>query len=209
MKLINNYYLPDYDTHFADLLSKRNTYQQDRLDVAFPLCKKFDVALDIGAHVGIMSRQLAKHFKLVFAFEPNPLLHECLEANAIGDNIQIYKYALGTGSGRAQLDITRANSGMTSISTAPYSTFPVPMEMLDSFKFKNVDLIKIDVEGYEKFVIAGGIETINQFKPVMIVEQEHHDKYGSTKTEAIDILIGIGYTVHKKINSDYILTFQS
>ena len=34
----------------------------------------------------------------------------------------------------------------------------------------NIDFIKIDVEGYELDVLVGGKETINKFKPTMLIE---------------------------------------
>ena len=38
-------------------------------------------ALDIGAHLGIHTVELSKHFKKVYAFEPNPIVYQNLRMN--------------------------------------------------------------------------------------------------------------------------------
>ena len=45
---------------------------------------------------------------------------------------------------------------------------------LDSFvsqkKISRVDFIKVDVEGYEKFVLAGALETLKKDRPLLLIE---------------------------------------
>ena len=50
---------------------------------------------------------------------------------------------------------------------------------LDHFCYEDVDLIKIDVEGHEDFVINGALETIKRCKPFLIIEIElrHRKKH--------------------------------
>ena len=47
-------------------------YEQEQFDEVIPHISNRDVALDVGAHVGIWSMRLAQHFKRVIAFEPVP-----------------------------------------------------------------------------------------------------------------------------------------
>ena len=56
-------------------------YEQKEYDEVIQCISKFDVALDIGAHVGIWSRRLAEKFKTVVAFEPVPSHIECWKKN--------------------------------------------------------------------------------------------------------------------------------
>ena len=51
-----------------------------------------------------------------------------------------------------------------------YEKIPVKIKTLDSYDFQDVDIIKIDVEGYEYDVLLGCEETIKQWKPVVQVE---------------------------------------
>ena len=47
-------------------------YEQTQFNEVMPHISNRDVALDIGAHVGIWTRRLAQNFKRVYAFEPVP-----------------------------------------------------------------------------------------------------------------------------------------
>ena len=46
------------------------------------------------------------------------------------------------------------------------------MKRLDSFGFKRVDFIKIDVEGYELEVLKGGEYTITSCKPIIFIRNK-------------------------------------
>ena len=46
--------------------------------------------------------------------------------------------------------------------------------MLDDYDFQDVVFIKIDVQGYESFVIDGALETIKKHRPYLFVEFEEH-----------------------------------
>jgi hypothetical protein len=48
----------------------------------------------------------------------------------------------------------------------------VDVDTVDNYGFDDVDLIKIDVEGHEQFVILGAVDTIKRTKPILIVEIE-------------------------------------
>ena len=62
---------------------------------------------------------------------------------------------------------------------------------LDSYSFKRVDLLKIDVEGFELDVLLGAENTIRQFKPRIIIET--HSKELRKKCHAF--LSSLGYSL--------------
>ena len=64
-------------------------------------------------------------------------------------------------------------------------------EKLDSYSFKRVDLLKIDVEGFELDVLLGAENTIRQFKPRIIIET--HSKELRKKCHAF--LSSLGYSL--------------
>lgn len=70
----------------------------------------------------------------------------------------------------------------------------VELRTLDSLELQKVDFIKIDVEGYEYFVLQGGLNTIRKFKPQIILE------YSPTFFEAIEI--GMSEKVYNFINDE-------
>jgi len=74
-----------------------------------------------------------------------------------------------------------------------YKKVPIKMKKLDDIEIGNkIGLIKIDVEGHEKNVLQGGIETVKNNKPVLLVEiEERHTK--TPITEIITFINSIGY----------------
>ena len=85
----------------------------------------------------------------------------------------VHRYALGSCEKSVLLETPPDNTGMTHVVRG--STGPIPMITLDSLNFSDVDFIKLDVEGYELDVIKGGINTLRDNDPVIIVEQK--EKY--------------------------------
>jgi len=51
-----------------------------------------------------------------------------------------------------------------------YEKVPVKIKTLDSYNFQDVDIIKIDVEGFEYDVLLGATDTIERCRPVVQVE---------------------------------------
>jgi FkbM family methyltransferase len=171
-------YFPNTDTHFTGQKRGRlvcEDYQVDRLYAAYDFVTDFAVAVDIGAHVGLMTRQLAKRFTYVYAFEPDPDNFACLAANTKRlPNVEIFNVALGAKDGKVGLlhDL-HGNSGNIQVTDQAKG---FPMTTLDSFRLVDAGLIKIDVQGYEPFVLEGAAATIHAHAPVVIVEVEKPKK---------------------------------
>ena len=77
------------------------------------------------------------------------------------------------------------------------------IKTLDSLNIKDVDLIMIDTEGYELFVLKGGIETIKKYKPILVVEFHNRNltqKFGYTLSTLEKFINDIGYNFTCNIN---------
>tara|TARA_B100000809_G_C14980176_1_gene474213 strand:+ start:150 stop:866 length:717 start_codon:yes stop_codon:yes gene_type:complete len=174
-------------------------YEQNEYDNIIKYIPNFDVALDVGAHVGIWSRRLAEKFKTVVAFEPVPKHIECwkknmdnfIKENSDWDNYTtLHSVALGHENGTATMKVPdTTNTGMASLVHEIYNVktqkrwvqpgwekFPeieVETKTLDSYEFEKIDFIKIDVEWFELRVLQGAEQTIRKHKPVMYIEM--HD----------------------------------
>lgn len=169
-------YVPDREGHLLKEKKGRpfwREYQKDRLDAAFEVCSRWDVAVDAGAHVGIMTRELAKHFGRVVAFEPHPDTFACLLAN-VGKlpNVTCVNKALGRAAGSVFVeDDVGDNTGNRQVSADAAGT-EVELTRLDDFPLEGCGLIKMDVQGYELDVVLGARETLMAFCPTLIVEDE-------------------------------------
>jgi hypothetical protein len=73
----------------------------------------------------------------------------------------------------------------------------IPLKRLDSYDFKDVIFIKIDVQGYESFVIDGAKDTIKKHRPYLFVEFEDHllKKQGTSEDELKLKIESLGYVV--------------
>jgi len=212
MKQTHGFWFPDYDTHFPRLLTKslKNDgvarYQWRARDTAVAACDQKRICIDIGANVGLWSYDLVKHFDQVIAFEPVQEFIDCFEKNVIATNYTMHRMALGRTESFINMNIVQGNTGHSHINKESFGQGTIPLKTLDSFNFTNVDMIKIDVEGFEEEILAGAMETIKLNKPILVIEQQKHEYQDDMiDTPAIKILQSWGYNVLTQISKDWVL----
>lgn len=215
MKCVQGIWLPDGDEHFSGHLEREVAatgaagYQTRKWVAALEFCKHRGHAVDIGAHVGLWTRPMAKAFARVTAYEPMPELAACWRLNTDGlGNVDLREGALGAAWGRIGMAAPAPNSGNAHVD--PSSDIRVPIDTLDNQALGLVDFIKIDVEGFELDVVKGGEGTIRTSRPVMVVEQKpgHGARYGHSDTAAVDLLQSWGATVAWVRAGDYCLVWN-
>ncbi len=207
--------LPEDDTHFAEQIRNnptidgKGTYQYKKLCAAIMECKERKVAIDVGAHVGLWTRILAREFQHVKAFEPIEEHFECLVKNVPDSHVIPYKFALGNAVGHLPMKKT------VDIATARISRFnedrdcDVAIKTLDSFAFTDVDFIKIDTEGYERHVVVGAEQTIRTCKPTIVVEQKRRTRlYDDEEFGAVRLLESWGASLLWGMSGDYCLGWR-
>lgn len=173
-------------------------YQVEQINLAVRHCKQNRLAVDIGAHVGIISYQLSNIFDSVESFEINPDLFPCLEENIKRQQCNnVTLHPVGLGHEQALVDITRKAKTLGTHVT-PNSKGTIPIRTLDSFDLDNVDFIKIDVEGFETNVIKGALETIRRCRPVILFEcKDHGSRYGFRNIEPLTTLRPLDYVKYE------------
>jgi FkbM family methyltransferase len=109
----------------------------------------------------------------VFAFEPNPLMYKCaLQATILNNltNVSLYKSALGENNCKSSLK----NIDDTGLEMGPRSEIGegiiIDMIKLDGFFSEKIDLIHLDLEGYEFEALKGAKELIKRDKPIIVLE---------------------------------------
>lgn len=218
MKTFDKWVLPDREEHLQEWMTKTNqrtfggrlAYQLNKYELAMrqlPASRR-RVAIDIGAHVGLWSWNMAHDFAQVKAFEPYPDHIECYKVNMeLCTNFNLYLTALGDKDGTVTIKTrTRNSSGDTGIEPDGLS---VNIHRLDDYNFENVDFIKVDCEGYEYFVLKGATETLKRCKPVVIVEQKGFEtKYGLLPAQAVQLLCDLGATVKAQYSGDYVCSWE-
>lgn len=176
--------------------------------------------IDIGANFGFHTLEFADVVGegMVYAFEPQRVVYYQLCANALLNgysNITAYNIALGDHSNFLQMENPDYfNEDTINIGNAHLNAYTqkyniVEVRTLDSYKFSNVAVIKIDVQGYEPFVLDGAKETIRNNRPVIFIEVEEPQLniYGFTGNDIFKRLTAMGYTFEKVINADHLVDY--
>ena len=123
--------------------------------------RKDDVFIDIGANIGTTTLEASKKIGdngNIFSFEPNPRIFKFLQENILLNkckNIELFNFALGSNpTDKYFSDIYTDESNSVQQNNI---VIKVKMKTLDEIipKEIRIDLIKIDVVGYEKFVFLG------------------------------------------------------
>lgn len=141
-----------------------------------PVPKTYQVALD---NISLNQNHQSNSNK---GWWRDPITGEWASLDITG-KIFTYNIALGPENNSVEMHIKKndghnrvANDGYTTLSGKPvkvntgYQKVSVPQKTLDSFQFDEVDIIKIDVEGYELQVLEGASDTIKRNRPIVQIE---------------------------------------
>jgi FkbM family methyltransferase len=142
--------------------------------------------------VGEKGRVLAveANLKTVDILHQNTALNHC-------QNIDVYPVALGSENGTATLyenwEVNRGGASLLSQDNSEGTE--VPLWKLDElFGDLTIDLIKMDVEGFELEVLKGGINLLKACLPVLIIEvsEQREQEKGVSPKEIADFVKTIG-----------------
>jgi len=156
-------------------------------------CKNKDVVISAGANVGYYIKKYAALFKKVYAFEPNLINFNCLELNVKEENVIKTHGALGNNTRKVGLSIHCDDCGAWKIANGQ----DVQMYKIDDLKLDSLDLIALDVEGFELSVLQGAVEKIKKYKPIVSVEANFF-------TDACQFLCDINYIKIDEVNGDWV-----
>jgi FkbM family methyltransferase len=171
--------------------------------------KSKPVILDIGANIGCHCIRWAKSnpTALLYAFEPSPSTRDILERNIknnkVGNNIKALPFAVSNQTGKASFYncIDNAYSSLKDTKRKIVEkVIDVDMITIDkfveNFKVGKIDLIKIDVEGFENEVIEGGVNSLRKFKPDLFVEIYQGTNSNEKPEKTIEVLLELGYNAY-------------
>lgn len=163
------------------------------------------VFLDIGSYFGYYAMLAGRRGAQVYAFEPFPQNYELLAAHAALNGfkqVQIFPLALSDAAGRMRFAGPEADNGgrgHLATDSDPGAGVEVETATLDGFVqahgIARIDALKLDVEGAECRVLAGGRESITRFKPAMLIELNPPclERLGSSGAELLRMVGEFGY----------------
>ena len=166
------------------------------------------IFMDIGANVGHHSIFLSKFASQVLAFEPYPKVNmqfkQQIAHNNIS-NIQIFETGLsdrretlnyyaptGNNEGIGSFDESSIGKGNTNYGKLELQEGD---QVIESDSWKNIKLIKIDVEGFEKKVIKGLSRTIEEERPVIVCEITYGQQLSFVSMEELSSYLPQNYEI--------------
>lgn len=174
-------------------------YQALEIFSAMGMCKNFRRAIDIGANYGLMSYHLSRNFQNVEAFELDPDVRACLNTNIKTHNLSnVTVHPYGCGPEHKKIKMLKMNDHSFCTRVDPIQegkTTDAEIVPLDMYDWDDVDLIKIDAEGFEGMIIQGGLRLIENNRPIILYEKKDAPlrAYGHHEFAPLEMLSHLGY----------------
>lgn len=163
-----------YEEHLMLEWVMKEQLEDKFYDHEFARVKKGDVVLDIGAHIGTFTRfALNKGAQLIVAFEPDPSNIVCFKQNFEKEireqRVILIEAAAWNSPGTLNFKIDSQNPIMSMVKEdGEFVVTAVTIdETIRNLGLNQVDFIKMDIEGAERYAIAGAHGTISLFGPRM------------------------------------------
>lgn len=185
---------PPEDHYIGKALEIYGEYSEQEVQFICSFLKTGDTVIEVGAHIGAITVPMANAVEdTVHAFEPQEAIRSLLLDNVINNNlhdvVRVYDCALGMKDDRLFYSMNPRNTGGVELKAR--GDFATRVETLDSYEFREVDFIKIDVEGMELEVLVGARATLIKCRPVIYLE---NDRPLNTHV-VLNELFGLGYRV--------------
>lgn len=142
-----------------------------------------NVVIDLGANEGfysILASRIVGEEGRVLAVEPDAVAVRCLRRNLNENgcrNVDVAEVCAGDAKGTLTLHVSRVsgvNSPVHGNVIGPSKPLELPCRRVDDLvrerNLQRVDLIKMDVQGWESACLRGMEETIRRFRPVIVFE---------------------------------------
>jgi FkbM family methyltransferase len=168
-----------------------------------------DHVAEVGASMGLYALAFAGRVGVeghVTAFEPDPESISALEANVSvngwQDRVTVIRAAVGQRNGQVRFASARGQESRIEVRPdVRDGVIAVPMVTIDdAFAGRRIDMIKIDVEGFEQQVLEGArtILTEERRRPRAILVEVHPFAWtdaGTTSASFLGLLDGMGFRV--------------
>ncbi len=188
--------------------SMSGSYEPDIYNHFMSNVRPHDAIVEVGGFIGVYTIPMAKRLGdrgSVTVFEPEPHNAVCLRKhigmNDVAEKVTLVQLAVGKEEGHVYFT-TGGFASSFAEETPSQDTNKIPMTRLDSIlKDQKIDILKIDVEGFEEDVLRGAANLLADRKrcPRVIYVEVHPqfwDRSGATSRSFLGTLKESDYEVH-------------
>ena len=165
--------------------------------------KDGDTVIDIGSNIGTVTIQSSVKVGTtgkIFSIEPNPKIFEFLLDNINFNNIKNIKtFNIALGDSDGEINFSDKVSDVINSVVKDSSGIKVKITTLDKLlsNQERINLLKIDVQGYDKFVFLGASNILKKTDCIHFpVINEHYQNFGYTYKEIFEILKDNGFQIY-------------
>ncbi|HUT09034.1 MAG TPA: FkbM family methyltransferase [Thermoguttaceae bacterium] len=190
-----------HDVYVGRSLDRYGEYSEGETDLFRQVVRPGQVVVEAGANVGAHTLALSKLVGdkgAVYAFEPQRVLFQTLCANmALNSRTNVHCRCEAVGQRPDWIFVPALNfdveNNFAGLGLGEYqSGEKTPVATVDGLELPRCDLLKVDVEGMELSVLKGAAKTIEQFRPILYVENDRQDRSASL----IEYITSLGYHLY-------------
>lgn len=185
----------------------RRWYEIDTQSVIATLLPRGGTFIDIGANIGMATLSAASAVGpegKIIAFEPNPavadIFRRSMRRNGLESIVELHNAAIADTDGTMPMFVPSSNHGESSLAGGSEGREGKSIDVTTTtaaflLELPRIDLVKIDVEGFELHVLKTLRSTLERFRPPVISEvmDEHLSRAGTTSQDLRDCMADIGY----------------
>jgi FkbM family methyltransferase len=203
---VGNYLLLFHPTALSTILWYDATSRSEDAEFIQAFLRAGETYIDVGANIGVTVIPAAiavGDSGKVIAFEPHPKTVKYLRENILLNklnNIEVQNCALGDVRGTAYFT-NKSSDDMNKVVSTDESNIQVPISLLDSFteKCDQISLLKVDAEGYEKFVLAGAAQSMAKVECIYFeVDEQNFLEFGYSSQDLLRQVMALGFSIWRR-----------
>jgi FkbM family methyltransferase len=190
-----------HDTTIGKSLEKYGEWCQLELEFLTPYIPYGGICVDVGAYIGTHTLFFAEAVGregIVVAFEAQQPMFQLLCGNVALNhhlNVRAFNLALDETPGLVHINNIdyREPNHFGGAAISRYEGYPIEARTLDDCSLPAVDLLKIDVEGFEPEVINSAVVAIRMYQPFIYIEYQPMEQ----SQDLVPLIQALDYDVYE------------